>query len=376
MKLYKKIFFLALFAMVFVCAAPQEAEKAAQEGMGFFLNSIPDSMLDEYGFSSKEQLANCSLGMSFQLKAIVPEKLRAYTNEDTVASISQDTDTWYFAIVSAEKNIAILSVAKVDEKWQAVSLGNVLLASQLQNIQKTWANERGFEPQVIVSYQARQYFFHIPQLNKENLTVIELHAKQAIDYHYVSALDQVAENLWQEVQKNMQQREYEVLPVEDAAAFNATRQVLNLPQRYQKYNQWCWAGCSEAIFNYFGKNVAQERIAQEGTRGLNIWNWLWGVTNNPYRKGIRELLSTWGLRSSGVNSRLSYNALQAEINSGRPVVVRWGWDNGGGHFVVCKGLSGSTSYVMDPWSGPTVKSYNWLCRGNGHTWTSTLKVSR
>ena len=63
-------------------------------------------MLDEYGFSSKEQLANCSLGMSFQLKAIVPEKLRAYTNEDTVASISQDTDTWYFAIVSAEKNIA------------------------------------------------------------------------------------------------------------------------------------------------------------------------------------------------------------------------------------------------------------------------------
>ncbi|WP_372371017.1 papain-like cysteine protease family protein [Candidatus Uabimicrobium sp. HlEnr_7] len=378
MKLHNKIFcFLAVFAMVFVSAAPEDVVKAAQQGMHSFLNSIPEAMLSEYGFDSEEELEQCQLGAPFQLKTITPNKLRSYNINDTVQSMTKDTGVWYFTIVCSGENKTILSVAKIDNQWQAVSLGNIPLANQLQSIESTWAQNRGFSPQIIVVYQAQQYFFHIPQLNENNLTAIQLRTKQAIDYHYVGAMDTIAKDLWQEVQKNMEpQRKFEEIANDNPTSFNATRKVLNLPQKYQKYNQWCWAGCSEAIFNYFNKNVQQERIAQEGTRGQNIWNWLWGVTNNPYRKGIRELLSTWGLRSYGLNNRLSYNDLQSEIAANKPVVVRWGWDNGGGHFVVCKGLSGNTSYIMDPWSGPTINSYNWLCRGNGHTWTSTLKVSR
>jgi hypothetical protein len=153
-------------------------------------------------------------------------------------------------------------------------------------------------------------------------------------------------------------------------------QVLNVPQRYQEQNQWCWAGCTQANLAYFGKTVTQTDIAWHGSRGENIWIWLWGQSENPYRSSIQNLLTIYSIRSTAVNSSLDANTLASELANGRPVQVRWGWDSGGGHFVICRGLQGSTAYIMDPWSGPTVNDYSWLVRGGGHTWTHTLLVNR
>ena len=161
-----------------------------------------------------------------------------------------------------------------------------------------------------------------------------------------------------------------------AIAGYAAAQVLDVPQKYQKYNQWCWAACSEATLSYYGTSVSQETIAQEGTHGVNTWNWLWGITDNPYRKGIKELLAHWNVSGGAISNKLSQSSLQSQIGNRRPVIVRWGWDSGGGHFVICRGLQSDTAYIMDPWSGPTINTYNWLCRGSSHTWTHSLTTSK
>ncbi|NUM33971.1 MAG: C39 family peptidase [Candidatus Brocadiae bacterium] len=156
----------------------------------------------------------------------------------------------------------------------------------------------------------------------------------------------------------------------------AHAQTLNVPQCYQEKTQWCWAGCTQATLSYYGKSVSQSTIAQHGSHGENNWIWLWGQSENPYRSSIQNLLAIWKIPSSAVSSALSQSQVQSEINAGRPVQIRWGWDSGGGHFVLCKGINGSTLYVMDPWSGPTVNSYSWVVKGNGHTWTHTLYINR
>lgn len=153
-------------------------------------------------------------------------------------------------------------------------------------------------------------------------------------------------------------------------------QILNVPQKYQEYDQWCWAGCTQAMLSYYGTNVSQSTIAQYGSHGANVWIWLWGSSENPYRSSIQNLLNIWGIPSNALSRSLSQSETASQLGMGRPVQVRWGWDGGGGHFVICRGLSGSTAYVMDPWYGPTVNSYSWVVQGSGHTWTHTLTMGK
>ncbi|GAB4342929.1 MAG: hypothetical protein Kow0089_18370 [Desulfobulbaceae bacterium] len=149
--------------------------------------------------------------------------------------------------------------------------------------------------------------------------------------------------------------------------------ILSVPQRYQEKDQWCWAGVSQAVLEYYGTSKTQTQIAQYGTNGLNIWNWLWGSSTNPTRNGIDLILMHFaGLPTGKYSSYLSKTTVQYYIDGRKPFVIRWGWDSGGGHFVVGKGISGDYVYLMDPWNGPTVSTYSWVVRGSSHTWTHTL----
>lgn len=151
--------------------------------------------------------------------------------------------------------------------------------------------------------------------------------------------------------------------------------VLNVKQCYQEMNQWCWAGSSQAILGFYRNHSTQTQIAAYGSDGLNNWNWLWGETSNPTRRGIDLILNNFAQIATNAFDRcLTKTESQTEIDASRPFVVRWGWDSGGGHFVVARGMDNDTVYLMDPWpaSGPTVNSYDWVVRGGTHTWTHTL----
>jgi ABC-type bacteriocin/lantibiotic exporter with double-glycine peptidase domain len=151
--------------------------------------------------------------------------------------------------------------------------------------------------------------------------------------------------------------------------------VLNVPQRYQEQTQWCWAGCSQAILEYYGTIRTQTEIAQYGTDGANIWNWLYGSSTDPTRNGIDLILLHFAGLSTTPHATISEPQVQTEITARRPFVIRWGWDSGGGHFVVGKGIEGDYVYLMDPWYGPTINTYSWVVRGSSHTWTDTLTLN-
>jgi len=168
--------------------------------------------------------------------------------------------------------------------------------------------------------------------------------------------------------------------------------VLNVPQKYQEKDQWCWAGTSQAVLAYYGDGVTQSNIAQYGTGGANAPNYLYGSgtdTDGIFKCGVDLILSNFaGIVSVGTNNLLSVERVRNEIETNRrPVVIRWGWDSGGGHILAMYGILVTNRptritnvWLMDPFSGPTISTYAWVCQGstNGgstHTWTHSLPLS-
>ena len=157
---------------------------------------------------------------------------------------------------------------------------------------------------------------------------------------------------------------------------SVSAKVLDVPEKIQEKNQWCWAGCSQAILEYYNVITSQTAIAEFGTEGQNIWNYLYGTGSSPTRRGINLILDNWGVANSYGYYILSKNDIQNQIDGNQPFVVRWGWDTGGGHFIVGRGIDVNNVYTMDPWTGNgySIDDYDWIVKGGGHTWTHSLET--
>jgi uncharacterized repeat protein (TIGR02543 family) len=173
-------------------------------------------------------------------------------------------------------------------------------------------------------------------------------------------------------------------------ASSALAIVLPVPVVIQEKDQWCWAGSTKAVINYYGTNVSQCQIAEwvrthnnwhdfgsvncctNADVGCNYWNYLYGGGAS-----VQDILNNWGLTSSIWYREMSLSEVSSFVNDNRPFVIRWGWDSGGGHFLVGHGLEGNNLYYMNPWpgEGAEIASYDWVVRGSDHTWTHGAGVT-
>lgn len=164
-------------------------------------------------------------------------------------------------------------------------------------------------------------------------------------------------------------------------------QVLAVPEIIQEQNQWCWSGVSKCILDYYGYPQQQCDIAEYartvitwtsfGTQnccsnpnaGCNYWNYNWGSAGS-----IQDILVHFGnIQNYGIGGTISPSQIATESAANRPFVVRWGWNTGGGHFVVGHGVAGNDVYYMNPWFGEGlhISTFSWLVNDGNHTWTHT-----
>lgn len=164
-------------------------------------------------------------------------------------------------------------------------------------------------------------------------------------------------------------------------------QILTVNKVIQEQNEWCWAGVSKCILDYYGNVTEQCEIAEytrtvatwhnfgdtdcciNPSQGCNYWNYNWG-----YAGSILDILEYFGsIDNYGSSSAMSENKIELELINGRPFVIRWRWYSGGGHFVVGHGKDNHTLFYMDPWYGEGLKfaNYNWVVDNGIHEWTHT-----
>jgi len=149
---------------------------------------------------------------------------------------------------------------------------------------------------------------------------------------------------------------------------------LKLKYRCQEQTNWCWAGASQSVLQYYGFQISQRDIAAYGTNGANVANYLFGSADQ--KKGVDDILLRFGgIRTKAFRTPLGMDRVITELNAGRPFVFRWGWDKGGGHILTGKGFSGDRMEILDPMWGTSMARFTWVQRGGGHTWTSSMTTA-
>ncbi len=166
-----------------------------------------------------------------------------------------------------------------------------------------------------------------------------------------------------------------------SSSFPGTK-ILDFPEKFQLYDQWCWNGVSQAVLEYYGTFLTQTEIAEYATPGSpNTWNWLYGKSSSPTRNGINLIFNHWDLSCIFGPYVMTLLEVEDRIDADQPYVFRWGWDQGGGHALAgygyCTGYCGDCIYYLDPWpgEGKHINLYDWVVLGGYHEWTHSLELT-
>jgi len=163
---------------------------------------------------------------------------------------------------------------------------------------------------------------------------------------------------------------------------------LALSMQTQQQDRWCWAAVSVSVAGYFNTpgptggswqqceivnaELGQTTCCQNGSTSSCNQDWY-----------LDRALQRVGHLASGPNSgAMPFASVQAEINANRPVGVRIGWFQGGGHFVVLRGYDDTGAFqsldVEDPWYGPSTYDYQQFAAGyqsGAGAWTHTYPLA-
>lgn len=158
--------------------------------------------------------------------------------------------------------------------------------------------------------------------------------------------------------------------------------------QHQQQTNWCWAAVSTSIANFFGTSgpgggawfqcdVANGELGQTGccgNGGTPACNQDWYLD-----LALKRVSHLAGPATSGP---ASFSYIMNEIDARRPVGVRIGWNDGGGHFVALTGYDETNGAqeldIEDPWYGPSTYDYGTFVssyQAGAGQWTHTYPVA-
>lgn len=131
---------------------------------------------------------------------------------------------------------------------------------------------------------------------------------------------------------------------------------LQLTIQHQLQSYWCWAACSSSTSAFFdgSSSWTQCRLANaELSQTTCCEDGASDPCDQPWY--VDRALSRTGNLATRSAGRATWEAVRREIDAGRPVCARIGWEGGGGHFVLITGYreapEGHLLDVEDPWTG-------------------------
>jgi hypothetical protein len=125
---------LMCFLNVVYAESPSDVNAAAESGLSHMLASIPKGLESKYGFANREEFRTATIGSPYQMQTIHPEvmKSNAAITDDMITSAEE----WRFPVICDGRARALLTVAKVEGRWQAVDIGAAILASEIDTLEK------------------------------------------------------------------------------------------------------------------------------------------------------------------------------------------------------------------------------------------------
>ncbi|WP_118975985.1 T9SS type A sorting domain-containing protein [Taibaiella koreensis] len=182
-----------------------------------------------------------------------------------------------------------------------------------------------------------------------------------------------------------------------SGAVNAQTTGSYVPVYVQEQTQWCWAACSAMLYWAYGSGTQSQctlvGVARDKENG-NIFggcNSLSNSTASPCTSpatfnspqsiygcdgSIESILDNYGISSTGYGYAFSATDVANATAARKHMVARWGWNSGGGHFVVINRYKDGNVYFNNPLSSSAyIWSYaNFSTSYGSATWTHTLRM--
>lgn len=127
---------------------PMEVVQAAQRGIDDFAKAeVSDVSLD-----------NAVIGHGFRVYTVPP---MALVNSSGLRTIIVPMDVWRFVTVRDGNPVSLITVAKVEGVWRAVSIGGARLAAEVHQVMEQWPAQKGHNHRFVRIFQARADFFEV-----------------------------------------------------------------------------------------------------------------------------------------------------------------------------------------------------------------------
>jgi hypothetical protein len=157
------------------------------------------------------------------------------------------------------------------------------------------------------------------------------------------------------------------------------RRSLGFDMQHQLQTNWCWSAVSTSVSRFYNAASAWSQCSLANAELGETACCADGSTAACNRDWYLDRgLSRVGNLQSWAGAAVPLSEVEHEVNAGRPLGVRIGWQGGGGHFVVLAGYDDPGTgpgflRVEDPWYGRSRMAYSAFrnaYQGTG-SWTHT-----
>ena len=164
-----KFLFLICFSLSLLVqpVSGQTSKEAWLEASNYLIHVVSTAKpyFTSYGASSFEQLNEAEIGTPIQCYAL-PMSITNHSIEQLTL-----TNEWLFPVTYTNKAFNIIRVYLRQGKWTARL--SMPVFTELEVLKKTWPEEKGFHPKIIVCPIFDGYFFNIPEAPLDNLTDLQ-----------------------------------------------------------------------------------------------------------------------------------------------------------------------------------------------------------
>ncbi len=167
----KKVMFIIVFLhtviLLFSLSTP---DQAAQEKLNQFIQSIPTSQLEDFGFSNATEPEQVKIEPCFRMFSLSESRIKQWYDKQQFNDLLSPDSLHLYPLSVNNHYKCMLAVDFTKGEWKAVSIGYRDLAQQIDLIRQTWS---GNDVRIIRVLPLQRYYFSVSNASFDNCTRIQ-----------------------------------------------------------------------------------------------------------------------------------------------------------------------------------------------------------
>ena len=140
---------------------PEGLEKAARDGLPEFLNEIPPGEIEHFGFHNPGELERATVGKPFLVHFLHAGEILGYSDGRLGTLSAHVTTQWEFPVLCDGAPRTLLTVDYIDGSWEAVGIGGLSPAPELEVLRERWPEDQGYELRYVCVLQTGSQFIQV-----------------------------------------------------------------------------------------------------------------------------------------------------------------------------------------------------------------------